>query len=163
MKRRREVLDHFSGTLCVDELHLGRFTLLLAADPLANLPVAFALVDRNDQDLMRRLLKNHQVWGLAPQVVVTDGRRHLIVKRRERLTESERADLVQMLVYLTELTVLRRFADRIYGLFDTPRDLHRASCRRAALTTDPAFRAVPSWSGRWNNWKGRSSASWWPI
>ena len=25
---RRKVLEHFSGTLCVDELHLGRFTLL---------------------------------------------------------------------------------------------------------------------------------------
>ena len=32
---RRKVLEHFSGTLCVDELHLGRFTLLLATDPLA--------------------------------------------------------------------------------------------------------------------------------
>ena len=41
---RRKVLEHFSGTLCVDELHLGRFTLLLATDPLADLPVAFALV-----------------------------------------------------------------------------------------------------------------------
>ena len=29
----RKVLEHFSGTLCVDELHLGRFTLLLATDP----------------------------------------------------------------------------------------------------------------------------------
>ena len=31
---RRKVLEHFSGTLCVDELHLGRFTLLLATDPI---------------------------------------------------------------------------------------------------------------------------------
>src|SRR5215210_1973261 len=31
---RRKVLEHFSGTLGVDELHLGRFTLLLATDPL---------------------------------------------------------------------------------------------------------------------------------
>jgi hypothetical protein len=222
---RRKVLDDFSGTLCVDELHLGRFTLLLATDPLADSPVAFALVDKNDQDHMRRFLKNLKVWGLAPQVVVTDGsnlypavlgelwpdadhqlcvfhaikdinelildavrrlksamarrgqsgrkkkrgrkskrakaaaarrglsvkekayfvfkRRYLIVKRRENLTESERADLAQMLVYLPELTVLRRFADRIYGLFDTPKDLHQASCRRAALMRDPTFRAVP--------------------
>ena len=34
-EHRRKVLEHFSGTLCVDELHLGRFTLLLATDPLA--------------------------------------------------------------------------------------------------------------------------------
>ncbi|MBV8312506.1 MAG: hypothetical protein JO344_19150 [Planctomycetaceae bacterium] len=38
-----------SGTLCVDELHLGQMTLLLATDPLNDLPVAFALVARNDQ------------------------------------------------------------------------------------------------------------------
>src|SRR4051812_27908184 len=70
---RREVLKLFSGTLCVDELHLGRFTLLLATDPLADLPVAFALVDANDQDHMRRFLRNLKDWGLAPAVVVTDG------------------------------------------------------------------------------------------
>ena len=64
---------HFSGTLCVDELHLGRFTLLLATDPLRDLPVAFALVAANDQDHMRRFLKNLKNWGLKPQVVVTDG------------------------------------------------------------------------------------------
>ena len=34
-EHRRKVLEHFSGTLCVDELHLGRFTLLLATDPLS--------------------------------------------------------------------------------------------------------------------------------
>src|SRR3954454_17195332 len=28
-QHRDKVLEHFSGTLCVDELHLGRFTLLL--------------------------------------------------------------------------------------------------------------------------------------
>src|SRR5271166_3433373 len=44
---RQHVRDHFSGTLCVDELHLGRYTLLLATDPLANMPVGFALVGAN--------------------------------------------------------------------------------------------------------------------
>ena len=69
--------------------------------------------------------------------------RHLIVKRRENLTESERDDLTRMLEYLPELATLRRFADRIYWLFDTPKDFHQASCRRAAIVRDPAFRAVP--------------------
>src|SRR5262249_10301903 len=72
-EHRRTVLSLFSGTLCIDELHLGRFTLLLATDPLAALPVAFALVDANDQDHMRRFLQNLKNWGLAPKVVVTDG------------------------------------------------------------------------------------------
>src|SRR3954470_21483994 len=72
-EHRRKVLEHFSGTLSVDELHLGRFTLLLATDPLSDLPVAFALVAANDQDHMRRFLKDLKTWGLNPQVVVTDG------------------------------------------------------------------------------------------
>jgi transposase-like protein len=222
---RRMVLEHFSGTLCVDELHLGRFTLLLATDPLSDLPVAFALVAKNDQDHMRRFLANLKAWGLTPRVVVTDGsnlypailgelwkeadhqlcvfhvikdinklildavrrlrnamsrrgkagrkrkrgrkgkrakaaatrrgltvkekahfvfrHRHLIVKRREGLTLAEREDLGTMLSYLPELATLRHFADRIYWLFDTPKDLHQASCRRAAIVRDAAFRAVP--------------------
>jgi transposase len=222
---RRKVLEHFSGTLCVDELHLGRFTLLLATDPLSDLPVAFALVEANDQDHMRRFLGNLKTWGLVPGVVVTDGsnlypsvlgelwpeadhqlcvfhvikdinklildavrrmrtamgrrgkagrkkkrgrkgakakvaakrrgltvkekahfvfkHRHLIVKRRENLTEEEGDDLKRMLEYLPDLTTLRRFADRIYWVFDTPKDWHQASCRRSALVRDPAFLAVP--------------------
>ncbi len=47
--------------------------MLLATDPLSDLPVAFALVDKNDQDHMRRFLKNLRTWGLIPTVVVTDG------------------------------------------------------------------------------------------
>jgi transposase-like protein len=224
-EHRHKVLELFSGTLCVDELHLGRFTLLLATDPLADLPVAFALVDKNDQGHMRRFLLNLKNWGLNPEVVVTDGsnlypkvlaelwsdadhqlcvfhvikdinklildavrrmrtamnrrgkagrkkkrgrkgakskaaaarrgmtvkerahfvfkHRHLIVKRRENLTESERDDLTRMLEYLPALSTLRRFADRIYWLFDTPKDLHQAGCRRAAIVSDLTFRAVP--------------------
>src|SRR4051794_4621760 len=223
-EHRHKVLELFSGTLCVDELHLGRFTLLLATDPLADLPAAFALVDKNDQGHMRRFLLNLKNWGLNPEVVVTDGsnlypkvlaevwpdadhqlcvfhvikdinklildavrrmrtamnrrgkagrkkkrgrkgakskavarrgmtvkekahfvfkHRHLIVKRRENLTEPERDDLTRMLEYLPALSTLRRFADRIYWLFDTPKDLHQAGCRRAAIVTDLTFRAVP--------------------
>ena len=70
---RRWVLQEFSGTLCVDELHLGRYTLLLATDPLGHFPVAFALVETNDQDHLRRFLLNLKNRGLSPQVVVTDG------------------------------------------------------------------------------------------
>jgi transposase-like protein len=72
-EHRRWVLDHFRGTLCVDELHLGRYALLLATDPLNDMPVAFALVAANDKDHMRRFLKNLKTWGLEPEVVVTDG------------------------------------------------------------------------------------------
>ncbi len=224
-QHRDKVLAHFSGTLCVDELHLGRFTLLLATDPLSDLAVGFALVSANDRDHMRRFLQNLKNWGLDPKVVVTDGsnlypgvlgelwpeadhqlcvfhvlkdinklildavrrmrtamgrrgragrkkkqgrkgaksraraarrgmtlkekshfvfkHRYLIVKRRENLSDSERDDLTRMLGYLPELATLRRFADRIYWLFDTPKDLHQAACRRAAIVRDRAFLEVP--------------------
>jgi hypothetical protein len=223
-EHRRMVLDQFSGTLCVDEVHLGRFTLLLATDPIGDLPVAFALVGTNDQDHMRRFLGNLKTWGLAPRTVITDGsnlypavlaelwpdaehqlcvfhilkqinelileavrrmrmemarrgragrkkkrgrkgakrragtrremtlkqksafvfkHRHLIVKRREKLSESERQDLCLMYSYLPGSLTLRYFADRIYWLFDASKDYHQASCRRAALVREAMFLRVP--------------------
>src|SRR5262245_933885 len=72
-QHRQRVLQRFSGTLCVDELHLGAYTLLLATDPLADLPVGFALVGANDQEHMGRFLRNLARWGLSPEVVVSDG------------------------------------------------------------------------------------------
>jgi hypothetical protein len=70
---RQWTLERFSGTLCVDEIHLGHRTLLLATDPLSDFPVAFALVRANDQDHMRRFLDNLKQHGFLPRVVVTDG------------------------------------------------------------------------------------------
>lgn len=70
---RQWAIEHFSGSLCVDEIHLGQKTLLLATDPLADFPVAFALVSSNDQDHMRRFLSNLKSWGFLPRVVITDG------------------------------------------------------------------------------------------
>jgi hypothetical protein len=72
-QHRQMVLQRFSGTLCVDELHLGVYTLLLATDPLADLPVGFALVGANDAEHMGRFLGNLARWGLRPEVVVSDG------------------------------------------------------------------------------------------
>ena len=57
----------------MDEVHLGHFTLLLATDPIRDLPVAFALVGANDHDHMRRFLRNLKNWGLEPTTVLTDG------------------------------------------------------------------------------------------
>jgi len=70
---RQWTLKQFSGTLCIDELHLGHRTLLLATDPLGDFPVAFAVVSANDQDHMRRFLGNLRNHGFMPQVVVTHG------------------------------------------------------------------------------------------
>ena len=68
--------------------------------------------------------------------------RYLIVKRRENFTATDGDDLITMLSYLPKLAVLRRFADRLYWLFDSPKDFHQASCRRAALVREGAFQAV---------------------
>lgn len=70
---RHWTLTHFSGTLCIDEIHLGEHTLLLATDPLHDFPVAFALVSHNDQEHMGRFLRQLAGHGFLPQVVVTDG------------------------------------------------------------------------------------------
>lgn len=70
---RHWTLQHFSGSLCIDEIHLGHRTLLLATDPIGNFPVAFALVRSNDQGHMRRFLHHLKQWGFWPHVVITDG------------------------------------------------------------------------------------------
>jgi transposase-like protein len=219
---RRWVLERFSGTLCVDELHLGRMTLLLATDPLQDLPVGFALVAKNDSDHMRRFLKNLKAWGLSPEVVVTDGsnlypallaelwpearhqlcvfhvlkelhksvldalrrlrremsrrgqrgrkrkpgrppkararrrgltnqeksafifkHRWLIVRRRDQMSDQERADLATMLSYLPELKTLRDFVDRLGLLFEEGQSEASARRRHAELVSDPSFLAVP--------------------
>lgn len=72
-EHRQRVLAEFSGTLCIDELHLGQYTLLLATDPISDMPVAFALVKENDAAHMRRFLKNLKEHGLKPKVIITDG------------------------------------------------------------------------------------------
>jgi hypothetical protein len=64
---RQWTLAQFSGTLCLDEIHLGKKTLLLATDPLGDFPVAFALVRANDQEHMRRFLQNLTAWGFSPR------------------------------------------------------------------------------------------------
>lgn len=72
-EHRQQVLERFSGVLCIDELHLGKFTLLLATDPIGDFPVAFALVSANDKEHMERFLRNLQRHGLQVKTAVTDG------------------------------------------------------------------------------------------
>src|SRR4051794_14884019 len=71
--QRRLAQQHESGYLCVDELHLGDYTLLLATDPIADRIVGYRLVQINDQAHLRCFLRTLQYWGFQPKVVVTDG------------------------------------------------------------------------------------------
>jgi hypothetical protein len=221
---RQHVREHFSGTLCVDELHLGSHTLLLATDPLANMPVGFALVTTNDAKHMSRFLRNLATWGLRPEVVISDGsalypelvatiwkdarhqlcvfhllrdvldkvldgvrrlrrtqerrgqagrkrrrgrpsarqqarrervgpsnrdkakfigrHRFLIVKRTERLSREDWANLVQMFGYLPELRPLWYFSRDIYRLLDDSKTLKVARWRYTLLKQDPKYQGV---------------------
>jgi transposase-like protein len=211
--------------LCLDELHLGRFTLLLATDPVGDFPVAFALVAANDKAHMGRFLRNLQRNGLKVRVVVTDGsalypdlvaelwphaehqlcvfhvmqdlnklildavrrlrrkmsrqgcqgrrrrrgrptkaqkrsrlkqgrtrweqskfvfqHRHLIVKRREKMSASEQKHLRTMLAYLPSLRTLREFTDKLHRLFEVKQSEHQAWCRWQALQNGLGFKVIP--------------------
>jgi hypothetical protein len=72
-RQRRRALKEFSAVLCIDELHLGKHTLLMATDPIADRIVGFLLVRVNDLAHMYRFLRMLQHWGFEPKVVVTDG------------------------------------------------------------------------------------------
>ena len=72
-EQRRRNRSEFSGVTCIDELHLGEYTLLLATDPISDRVLGFLLVRVNDQPHMRQFLRILQHWGLEPKVVVTDG------------------------------------------------------------------------------------------
>jgi Transposase len=220
---RRRVLREFSGSLCVDELHLGRFTLLLATDPLRDMPVAFALVGANEGGHMRRFLSHLRSHGLLPRVVVTDGsglypallaelwphadhqlcvfhvlrdlhraildavkrlrravrrrgrcgrkrrrgrpskarrrrsrrrtqaakaafvfqHRHLIVKRRDRLTDRDHEHLSQMFRDLPELGPLRDFADALVRLLAAGQTEPQAWGRWRAVRANSTYQAIP--------------------
>lgn len=69
---RAKVLSEFSGTLCVDEIHLGHRVVLLASDPIADNPIACALVSSNDAAHMQRFLRNLKNHGFSANTVITD-------------------------------------------------------------------------------------------
>jgi hypothetical protein len=66
------VLSEFSGTLRVDEIPLGHRVVLLASDPLADNPIACALVSSNDAAHMLRFLRNLKNHGFSSKTVITD-------------------------------------------------------------------------------------------
>jgi transposase len=224
-ERRQQVLERFSGVLCLDELHLGKFTLLLATDPVGDFPVAFALVAANDKAHMGRFLRNLKRHGLKVRVVVTDGsalypdlvaelwpqaehqlcvfhvmqdlnklildavrrlrrelgrpgcpgrrrrrgrpskaqkrcrlkqgrtrweqskfvfqHRHLIVKRRDKMSVSDQKHLRTMLGYLPSLRTLREFTDKLHRLFEVKQSEHQAWCRWRALHNGLGFKGIP--------------------
>ena len=69
--------------------------------------------------------------------------RWLVVKRRDRMSERDQADLALMVSYLPELKTLRDFVDRLEMLFEEGQSEALAWGRHAALLHSGAFLAVP--------------------
>ena len=69
--------------------------------------------------------------------------RWLVVRRREKMSEQEKADLTTMLSYLPELKPLRDFVDRLGMLFEEGQSESLAWGRHAALVSSRCFLAVP--------------------
>jgi Transposase len=67
------VRTHFSGVLCIDEVHDSGRTILFATDPLGDFTVSFKVVENNDQDQMDTFLQALKDRGLNVQVAITDG------------------------------------------------------------------------------------------
>jgi hypothetical protein len=67
------VVSHFSGVLCIDEVHDSGRTILFATDPLNNFTVSFKLVEKNDQVHMDAFLQALKDRGLMVEVAITDG------------------------------------------------------------------------------------------
>lgn len=69
---RAKTIAAFSGTLSIDEIHLGHRVVLIASDPTADMPVACALVSSNDIAHMQRFMQNLKIHGFLPHTVITD-------------------------------------------------------------------------------------------
>ena len=67
------VVSHFSGVLCIDEVHDSGRPILFATDPLNHFTVSFKMVEKNDQDHMDAFLQSLKDRGLIVQVAITDG------------------------------------------------------------------------------------------
>jgi len=117
--QRRKALKAFSGILCIDELHLGAQTLLLATDPIADRVVGFLLVRVNDQPHMRRFLRMLQHWGFEPKAVVTDGSNLYPYALAEVWPQARH-----------QLCVFHVLQDITKKVLDAVRRLRRQQCRR---------------------------------
>ena len=69
--------------------------------------------------------------------------RHLIVKRRENLSEEEQETLALMLVYQSARETLRTFMDKVYDLSCADQTRQQAGCRRSGLARTASFQAIP--------------------
>jgi hypothetical protein len=129
--QRRLARKHFSGYLCIDELHLGDYTLLLATDPIADRVLGYRLVRVNDQAHMRCFLRTLQNWGFEPKVVVTDGSNLYPAVLKEVWPSAKH-----------QLCVFHVLQDITNKVLDAVRRLRRSTC--SGRHTCPPGRPPPS-------------------
>lgn len=69
--------EKFSGVVCIDEVYEESCCVLVATDPLNDIPIAYVIGEKSDrctQDDVRKLLgKSKAILPRAPEVVITDG------------------------------------------------------------------------------------------
>jgi len=69
--------DNFSGVVCVDEVYDTGCCVLVASDPLNDMPIAYRIAKRADRcteaDVQALLAELKRILAAAPQVVITDG------------------------------------------------------------------------------------------
>lgn len=68
------VREHFSGLLCIDEVHETDYAIFIATDPLSDLRITFQVVSEVTQETLGAFCDHilNEV-GIVPQVVITDG------------------------------------------------------------------------------------------
>jgi hypothetical protein len=69
----RWVLEHFSGVLCIDEVHDCGKAILVATDPINDFTAAFLLAPGSTRRHISRFLRLLKRRGLEVRVAVTDG------------------------------------------------------------------------------------------
>lgn len=70
-------------------------------------------------------------------------RLHLIVKRRDRFTEDDRADWRRMVEINARFETLKGFVDEVHGLFEEGITRQTARRRRNRLAKDPVYLDIP--------------------
>ena len=99
---RAQVLSQFSGTLCVDEIHLGQ---------------------RPSKRMRARVKQRKQQREQADRLF---RRRHLLVTKKSNLTQDDRSVLDELLSLSPTLGVLRSFVDDLHELFAIRRSKDQA-------------------------------------
>ena len=69
--------ENFSGVVCIDEVYDGACCVLIATDPLNDIPIAYVIAERADrctkEDVKKLFEKLTAILPRPPDVVITDG------------------------------------------------------------------------------------------